>query len=221
MMMNLFSIFDPSTSSMLSFNWISILSILLMPMFYWVIPSRFQMTWKKIMINIAQEMKTNLQKKNHKFLLIFITLFMTIMMSNTMGLIPYVFTASSHIMFSMLFAFPIWLSLMLYGWINHFTKMMIHLVPLGSPNALTVFMVLIETISNLIRPITLSVRLSANMISGHLLIHLLTSIPYNMNSMYLIILPIMMTLLFLESAVAIIQSYVFITLASLYTNEIQ
>nr|YP_010937272.1 ATP synthase F0 subunit 6 [Ixodes anatis]WKW95229.1 ATP synthase subunit 6 [Ixodes anatis] len=219
-MMNLFSIFDPSTSQMFSLNWISTLSFILIPTTFWVIPSRIQMTWKKIMLNIGQEMMTNLAKKNHKFLFIFISLFIIIMMSNIMGLIPYVFTPSSHIMFSMVFAFPLWLSLMLYGWINHFNKMMIHLVPLGSPNALTVFMVLIETISNLIRPITLSVRLSANMISGHLLIHLLTSIPYNMNMMFSITLPVIMALMFLESAVAMIQSYVFITLASLYTNEI-
>nr|YP_010350388.1 ATP synthase F0 subunit 6 [Ixodes hirsti]UOK09869.1 ATP synthase subunit 6 [Ixodes hirsti] len=220
MMMNLFSIFDPSTSSMLSMNWISILSMIIIPTPFWITPSRVQMIWKKMYNFISIEMKANLSNKNQKFLFILISLFTIIMLSNLFGLIPYVFTPSSHILFSMAFAFPIWISLMFYGWINHFNKMMTHLVPMGSPAMLTVFMVLIETISNLIRPITLSVRLSANMISGHLLIHLLTSIPYNSNSMFIMIFPIMIALMFLESAVALIQSYVFITLVSLYTNEI-
>lgn len=98
--------------------------------------------------------------------------------------------------------------------------MIIHLVPIGSPGILTIFIVLIETIRNVIRPITLSVRLSANIIRGHLLIHLLTSIPYNSNQIFIIIIPIIVALIFLESAVALIQRYVFITLVSLYTNEI-
>nr|YP_010350414.1 ATP synthase F0 subunit 6 [Ixodes trichosuri]UOK09895.1 ATP synthase subunit 6 [Ixodes trichosuri] len=220
MMMNLFSIFDPSTSSMMSMNWITILSIIIIPAPFWIMPSRIQMVWKMMFKFISIEMKANLSNKNQKFLFILISLFTIIMLSNSLGLIPYVFTASSHIMFSMAFAFPIWISLMFYGWINHFNKMMIHLVPMGSPGMLTIFMVLIETISNVIRPITLSVRLSANMISGHLLIHLLTSIPYNYNQMFIMIIPIMIALMFLESAVALIQSYVFITLVSLYTNEI-
>nr|YP_054509.1 ATP synthase F0 subunit 6 [Ixodes uriae]BAD27245.1 ATPase subunit 6 [Ixodes uriae] len=220
MMMNLFSIFDPTTSTFFSLNWLALFSIVMVPTHFWVIPSRIQILWKMLSFFITSEMSANLSKKNHKFMMFFMSLFIVIMMSNLMGLVPYVFTPSSHIMFSMAFAFPIWITLMLYGWINHFNKMMIHLVPMGSPNILTIFMVLIETISNLIRPITLSVRLSANMISGHLLIHLLTSIPYNHNNMFIITMPIIMTLMFLESAVAIIQSYVFITLVSLYTNEI-
>nr|QAB05928.1 ATP synthase F0 subunit 6 [Ixodes holocyclus] len=220
MMTNLFSIFDPSTSSIFSLNWITILSIIIIPSPFWITPSRIQMIWKMMFKFISIEMKSNLSNKTQKFLFLLVSLFSIIMLSNLLGLIPYVFTPSSHIMFSMAFAFPIWISLMLYGWINHFNKMMIHLVPMGSPGMLTIFMVLIETISNVIRPITLSVRLSANMISGHLLIHLLTSIPYNSNQMFMMIMPIIVALMFLESAVALIQSYVFITLVSLYTNEI-
>nr|YP_010350310.1 ATP synthase F0 subunit 6 [Ixodes australiensis]UOK09739.1 ATP synthase subunit 6 [Ixodes australiensis] len=220
MMTNLFSIFDPSTSQFLSLNWISILNFILIPSIFWSIPSRIQMIFKIIFLKIFMEIKTNMTMKNYKFIILFVVLFTMIFLSNILGLIPFVFTPSSHIVFSMLLAFPMWLSLMLYGWINHFNKMMIHLVPMGSPMMLTIFMVIIETISNMIRPITLSIRLSANMISGHLLIHLLTSIPSNIHSSYLMIFPVIMALMFLETAVAMIQSYVFITLSSLYLNEI-
>nr|YP_010937259.1 ATP synthase F0 subunit 6 [Ixodes loricatus]WKW95216.1 ATP synthase subunit 6 [Ixodes loricatus] len=221
MMMNLFSIFDPSTSSILSMNWISIMSIIfIIPSCLWMTPSRYQFLWKKIFSKISEEMKGNLSSKTQKFNLLFIATFMIIFLFNCLGLLPYVFTPTSHITFSMMLAFPIWISLMLKGWITSFNKMMTHLVPLGSPLMLTSFMVIIETVSNIIRPITLSVRLSANMISGHLLIHLLTSIPFSAPFSFSFSFPFMMALLILESAVAIIQSYVFITLSSLYTNEI-
>jgi len=98
--------------------------------------------------------------------------------------------------------------------------MLAHLVPQSTPPALISFMVLIETISSLIRPITLSVRLAANMIAGHLLLTLLG----NQTAVRgIILIPGMLfaqiALLVLECAVAIIQSYVFIVLSSLYASE--
>nr|UNS18831.1 ATP synthase F0 subunit 6 [Ixodes ovatus] len=221
MMMNLFSIFDPSTSNFFSLNWISIFPLFFIhPSWYWANPSRYQMLWKKMILKILEEVKNNLSMKNQKFIIMFISIFSSILTFNCLGLLPYIFTPTSHIVLSMMFAFPIWISLMLKGWLTSFNKMMTHLVPMGAPILLTSFMVVIETISNIIRPLTLSVRLSANMISGHLLIHLLTSIPFSLPNMMLPIFPVMLTLLILETAVAIIQSYVFITLSSLYTNEI-
>lgn len=103
---------------------------------------------------------------------------------------------------------------------NKFNKFITHLVPLGSPIFLSSFMVLIETVRNLIRPITLSVRLMANIIRGHLLIHLLSSLSLLNNLMFLITIPIIIVLIILETAVAIIQSFVFVTLISLYINEV-
>uniref|UniRef100_UPI0030FE1ECE ATP synthase subunit 6 n=1 Tax=Ixodes trianguliceps TaxID=347913 RepID=UPI0030FE1ECE len=221
MMMNLFSIFDPSTSNYFSMNWISITATMIMiPSCYWVIPSRYQILMKIMFSKIFEELMNNLSYNKHKFILLFLSLFISIFLYNCLGLLPYIFTPTSHIIISMLMATPIWMSLMLKGWITSFNKMMTHLVPMGSPIFLTAFMVLIETISNIIRPITLSVRLSANMISGHLLIHLLTSIPFNTPSFSFFVFPIILMLMILETAVAMIQSYVFITLSSLYTNEI-
>nr|UZN43781.1 ATP synthase F0 subunit 6 [Ixodes acutitarsus] len=221
MMMNLFSIFDPSSSHFLSLNWISMLPFFFMiPLKFWIIPSRTQMMWEKMFLKILQEMKNNLSSKNQKFSIIFISTFSSIILFNCLGLFPYIFTPTSHITLSMMMAFPIWMTLMIKGWLTSFNKMMMHLVPMGAPMILTSFMVIIETVSNLIRPITLSIRLSANMISGHLLIHLLTSIPLFSPNLFTIIFPIILILMILESAVAIIQSYVFITLSSLYTNEI-
>nr|UYB78721.1 ATP synthase F0 subunit 6 [Ornithodoros turicata] len=221
MMMNLFSIFDPATSKTLTLNWTSLLlPLLFIPMIYWVIPSRIHFLWNKTSLLLFHELKNLFSKKNIKFIYIFIVLFWFILTCNFMGLFPYIFTPTSHINLSSFLALPMWLTFMLYGWINQTNHMFAHLVPLGTPIFLTVFMVCIETISNLIRPLTLSVRLTANMISGHLLLCLLSNIMENMPLINWMILPVMIILLLLEMAVAVIQSYVFITLTSLYLNEL-
>lgn len=99
--------------------------------------------------------------------------------------------------------------------------MFAHLVPQNTPPILIPFIVIIETIRNIIRALTLSVRLSANIIAGHLLITLLRRLGLSINTYYIIILLfIQITLLILESAVAIIQSYVFIVLRTLYYREV-
>jgi F-type H+-transporting ATPase subunit a len=95
------------------------------------------------------------------------------------------------------------------------------MVPLRTPFILTPFMVLIETISNVIRPITLAIRLTANIIAGHLLLTLIRSIALTLPKILIVILILTQILLLsLELAVAVIQSYVFVTLSNLYSREV-
>nr|YP_010028942.1 ATP synthase F0 subunit 6 [Argas persicus]QOU09730.1 ATP synthase F0 subunit 6 [Argas persicus]UNO54395.1 ATP synthase F0 subunit 6 [Argas persicus] len=221
MMNNLFSIFDPSTSPNMSLNWISIFSIIFItPMMYWANPSRIHFYWLLISKFLMKELKNNFSKTNMKFLFLFLSIFWLILSMNFLGLYPYIFTPTSHINITSFMALPMWLSFMLFGWVMHFNKMFSHLVPLGTPIFLSSFMVCIETISNMIRPLTLAVRLSANMISGHLLICLLSNILHYNSLMFPLIIPVMLILMLLESAVAMIQSYVFIMLTTLYLSEI-
>jgi F-type H+-transporting ATPase subunit a len=94
-------------------------------------------------------------------------------------------------------------------------------VPQGTPSALIIFIVLIETIRNFIRPGTLAIRLTANIIAGHLLITLLGNTGSSiLNYILILLLIIQILLLILESAVAIIQSYVFTVLRTLYSREV-
>nr|QNV11577.1 ATP synthase F0 subunit 6 [Leuctra nigra] len=224
MMTNLFSVFDPSTSVMnLSLNWIStILGLLLVPSLYWFMPSRYSLIWSKILLTLHNEFKTLLGPTGHPgSTFMFISLFSLILFNNFLGLFPYVFTSSSHLTLTLALALPLWLSFMIYGWINHTQHMFAHLVPQGTPAVLMPFMVCIETISNVIRPGTLAVRLAANMIAGHLLLTLLgntgPSLSYSILSLLIIA---QIALLVLESAVAIIQSYVFAVLSTLYSSEV-
>nr|YP_010535640.1 ATP synthase F0 subunit 6 [Alectorobius peruvianus]UYB78526.1 ATP synthase F0 subunit 6 [Alectorobius peruvianus] len=221
MMMNLFSTFDPSTTNTLSINWISTLLIfMLTPQLYWSAPSRLHTIWFILSGYLLNDLNSLFDKKKKLFMLLCLTLFWFIMTNNSMGLFPYIFTSTSHINLTTILALPLWLTLMLYGWINQTNHMFSHLVPNGTPLPLSIFMVLIETTSNLIRPVTLSIRLSANMISGHLLLCLLSNILESLPMFFLFVTPLLMVLLTLEVAVATIQSYVFITLFSLYLNEL-
>lgn len=99
--------------------------------------------------------------------------------------------------------------------------MFAHLVPQGTPGVLMPFMVCIETIRNVIRPGTLAVRLSANIIAGHLLMTLIGNTGPGMGSLMVGFLVLgQLCLLILESAVSIIQGYVFSVLRTLYSSEV-
>nr|AFU50198.1 ATP synthase F0 subunit 6 [Phaedon armoraciae] len=221
MMMNLFSSFDPTSSFSLSLNWLStLIGLMMIPPFFWLIPSRLNMLWIKITLTLHKEFKIIMNKNSNGNTLIFISLFMFILMNNFIGLFPYIFTSTSHMVLTLSMALPLWLSFMIYGWINYTMHMFTHLVPQGTPGILMPFMVCIETISNIIRPGTLAIRLSANMIAGHLLLTLLGNTGSSMSLMMLnILLLTQILLLILESAVSIIQAYVFVILSTLYSSE--
>nr|AYE40281.1 ATP synthase F0 subunit 6 [Daphnia magna] len=223
MMANLFSIFDPASTLNLPLNWFaSILGLFLLPWVYWVQSNRYHKMFSMISNQLHLEFKTLVGPASSQgHTLIFISLFMFILFNNLLGLAPYVFTASSHLAMTLSLAMPLWFSFMIYGWFNHTRHMLAHLVPLGTPGILMPFMVLIETISNLIRPGTLAVRLAANMIAGHLLLVLLGNQGPSLSSSLLsFLLGTQILLLTLEGAVAVIQSYVFAVLATLYSSEV-
>nr|QQQ88923.1 ATP synthase F0 subunit 6 [Hyalella franciscae] len=220
MMANLFSIFDPATPNFLSSNWISsILFILLMPFFQWVVSTRYTSLFNKLKIYLYSEFYP-IVKKTSFILLISLSMLLFIMFNNVMGLFPYVFTSSAHLSLSLSLGLSMWISLMMYGWLNNSSNLLVHLIPQGTPFILMPFMVIIETISNAIRPGTLAVRLSANMIAGHLLLSLLSD-AFSITPLLLtpLLLSAELALMSLEVAVAFIQSYVFSVLVTLYISE--
>nr|WFP43244.1 ATP synthase F0 subunit 6 [Callimenellus fumidus] len=226
MMTSLFSIFDPTTSiTLLPFhmNWIStFLGLLITPLSFWLIPSRCNVIWLTIMKFLHYEFNLLLKKDPTGSTSIFIPLFLFILYNNVLGLFPYIFTSSSHMVMTLSLALPLWLGFMIFGWLKNTKHMFAHLMPQGTPGPLMPFMVCIESISNLIRPATLAIRLAANMIAGHLLLTLLgnTGPLLSFLPTGLLILT-QMALLMLESAVSIIQAYVFTVLCTLYSSEVK
>nr|URX54478.1 ATP synthase F0 subunit 6 [Neotermes sp. 8 AB-2022a] len=224
MMSNLFSVFDPTTSMNMPLNWTStFMGLVFIPISMWLIPSRHLMTWNLLTTKLHNEFKMLLgnNKKSSGSSFLFVSLFSLILFNNFLGLFPYIFTSTSHLTMTLTLALPLWTSFMLFGWINNMNHMFEHLVPQGTPPVLMPFMVCIETISNVIRPGTLAVRLTANMIAGHLLLTLLgNNGPTISSSLLWLLITAQILLMILESAVAVIQSYVFAVLSTLYSSEV-
>nr|YP_010580870.1 ATP synthase F0 subunit 6 [Pyrops lathburii]UAT98608.1 ATP synthase F0 subunit 6 [Pyrops lathburii]UZT27055.1 ATP synthase F0 subunit 6 [Pyrops lathburii] len=216
MMTSLFSTFDPTTS-ILQINWIIMTTpMIILPKCFWVKKSRWNKTMKLMEKKLTMEFKN---MTHHKEMMIMsISVFTFIMMMNVMGLFPYIFTATSHLSISMSIALPMWLMMNIYGWTKFTNSMFKHLLPKGTPTMISPMMILIETSGNIIRPISLSVRLTANMIAGHLLMTLLGNTA-SMEKM-MMIMPLQMMLTAFESAISIIQAYVLSTLITLYSSEI-
>lgn len=222
MINNLFSVFDPSSSITLAPNWTrrTILVLIIGPTF-WLIPNPIVLALSKIKSTLHYEIKNLLGPQSFPGrTLLLISIFFFLVFNNFIGLFPYIFTSTSHIAITLSLALPLWLSFIIFGWLNYTKYILAHLVPQGTPSALISFIVLIETVRNMIRPGTLAIRLSANMIAGHLLLTLLgNQTTENTPLIVSLLLLVQILLLVLESAVAIIQSYVFIVLSTLYSSE--
>nr|QGT34989.1 ATP synthase F0 subunit 6 [Orthonychiurus folsomi] len=221
-MTNLFSVFDPASSVQNYSNWMSSTFVLLLiPSSLWILKNRISQMNSLITNTLFQEMKILLSAISPTGgTIMFLSILIFIVFNNFLGLFPYIFTSTSHLICSLSLSLPFWLSFMIFGWLKSYNHMLAHLVPQSTPGPLMMFMVIIETVSNIIRPLTLAVRLSANMIAGHLLMTLLgnqTASAYNLTLALLLLTQVI--LLTLESAVAIIQSYVFAVLSSLYSSE--
>nr|YP_009557833.1 ATP synthase F0 subunit 6 [Acanthopagrus schlegelii x Pagrus major]QAX27202.1 ATP synthase F0 subunit 6 [Acanthopagrus schlegelii x Pagrus major] len=159
----------------------------------------------------------------HKWALILASLMIFLLSLNLLGLLPYTFTPTTQLSVNLGFAFPLWLGTVLIGFHNQPNLSLAHLLPEGTPLLLIPILIIIETISLLIRPIALGVRLTANLTAGHLLIQLIST-------GFFVLLPLqpvvagltgllLLMLSLLEVAVAIIQAYVFVLLLSLYLQE--
>jgi len=150
-----------------------------------------------------------------------IGLFFFIFFNNFLGLFPYIFTASSHIIFTFILRLVAWLGLNFLRSLVQVKFVLAHLVPQGTPMFLAPLIVLIELTRNIIRPITLSVRLAANIVAGHLIICLISSSIAKVDRVSLFFLAFIFfsALMMLEVAVRLIQSYVIATLYFIYCRD--
>uniref|UniRef100_UPI0030E03D2A ATP synthase subunit 6 n=1 Tax=Taeniothrips eucharii TaxID=1818613 RepID=UPI0030E03D2A len=219
-MLSLFMSFDPK-SSILELNWICfVLPIVLTLYIMWINLSRLNLLKNKLIKEIENQFKIALKTYKDSSNNMFTSIFVILMASNLMGLFPNMFTGTSHIFLNLTMSVSMWMGFMLYGWLIFPKKMLAHLVPSGTPLMLINFMVLIETISNTIRPFTLSIRLMANMVSGHLLLTLMGNTMSKLNLILLMTMTVVqMALISLEMGVALIQAYVFCMLLTLYSDE--
>jgi len=218
MINRLFSSFDPSINSIK----IRFVPLLIAVVFLWIglqiynLKSRGWLILSNIKTKLEEDLIARINNFNKKGKINLLrSLFFLILILNVIGLIPYIFTLTAHILISLSLRLPLWTGLVLFRLKNNTQHFLSHLVPLSTPMALSNFIVLVETVSQIIRPITLSVRLAANITAGHILIALCRSNIIIINTQSSILL----VLLILETAVAFIQSYVFTVLISIYLSE--
>lgn len=224
-MTNLFRAFDPSSILGLSLNWLSSSLILIfLPSIYFIQTSRRLAFWKKLSSVLHVEFSRVLGiaiKPGVTWVVV--SLFVFIFLNNRLGLFPYIFTSSRHITFAVSLALPLWAGHVFWSWFKQPQFALAHLVPTGTPGALIAFIVLIELTRNLIRPLTLRVRLIANLTAGHLLLCLISS---NLSvkvfgPRFVLVVSGLVILVVLEIAVSLIQAYVFTLLMRLYLEEVQ
>nr|YP_004021909.1 ATP synthase F0 subunit 6 [Crocodylus palustris]ACZ02711.1 ATP synthase F0 subunit 6 [Crocodylus palustris] len=171
----------------------------------------------------TKQIMTPVNKPGHKWSLMLISLLTMLILNNLLGLLPYTFTPTTQLSMNMALALPLWLATVLVGLRSKPASSLAHLLPEGTPTPLIPILILIETISLLIRPIALAVRLTANLTAGHLLMHLISTAALSLMTTSTLLagltLTILAMLILLEIAVAMIQAYVFTLLLSLYLQE--
>lgn len=142
-------------------------------------------------------------------------LMLTILFFNFLSILPFFFSFTSQVSFNFFWGLRLWLGLFSFGVINNLKYVLSHFVPEGTPTPLIWFLFFVELISNIIRPLTLVVRLLANILAGHLLIILLSKMVF----IFMPLTIIYAGLNLVEFFVSLIQSYIFVTMLCLYFSE--
>jgi F-type H+-transporting ATPase subunit a len=161
-----------------------------------------------------------------KFFPLVFTLFMFILTANLIGIIPYTFTVTSHLIVTLALAMTVFLTVLLYGLYKNGFKFFKLFVPHGIPIYILPLIVVIEVISFLSRPVSHSVRLFANMLAGHITLKVFAGFVTGLGALGAVgwagaVLPLAMTtaLTALELLVAFLQAYVFTILTCIYLND--
>jgi len=185
-----------------------------------LVPGRMQLSGEVIYNMVADMLQKNSGAKGKKFIPFIFTLFLFIMMCNLFGMIPYAFTVTSHISITLALAMMVFLTVTLVGIFLHGLHFFSLFLPKGTPWWLAPLMILIEVFTYLARPMTLSLRLAANMIAGHVLLKVMAGFIVSL-VIYLKFLPIPLIVLLIgfEIFVAILQAYIFSILSCVYLND--
>nr|YP_010489412.1 ATP synthase F0 subunit 6 [Cuneopsis demangei]UWM10826.1 ATP synthase F0 subunit 6 [Cuneopsis demangei] len=228
MLMDIFSSLDAGVYSSFSasgFVWLSGfvgLSISLVGV--WVSLSSISVMFFSLVNVVLDLVKSCSGKFFGGFALGQVSLFMMIFIVNISGMVPSVFSPTSHLSLTLVLAMVVWFCLVFSGWAYSWQKSAGHLVPTGSPIVLIPLLVLIESVSILIRPITLGVRLAANITMGHLMLHVIGE--YVAEFFYGISIfgsllgsLVMWGYVIFEFAVSFLQAYVFVLLVGLYSSD--
>lgn len=227
MLIDIFSSFDPDINYFSSYPlifWLFSLTIISsIQVSFWVRPRWTFWLISSISTIIIDQVHRTTGLHLKGFNSILSPLFIIIIFSNLIGLIPYVFRTTSHLLFTLSYALPLWLILVISATLKAPKSTIAHLLPANTPAWLSPPLVLIETVSIIVRPITLSFRLAANIRAGHIVLCLIgiylsstifTSVTYS-----LLLILVRIGYIIFEIGICLIQAYIFCLLLSLYADE--
>jgi F-type H+-transporting ATPase subunit a len=191
-----------------------------------LIPTRFQSMAELSYEFVANTLKSSIGDEGMRFFPLVFSLFMFILTANMIGIIPYTFTVTSHLIVTVSLALLVFLTVFIYGLYKNGFKFFKLFVPHGIPIYILPLIMVIEVISFLSRPVSHSVRLFANMLAGHITLKVFAGFVTSLSALGAVgaagaILPLVMTtaLTGLEVLVAFLQAYVFTILTCIYLND--
>lgn len=190
----------------------------------YLVPTRWQAVIELIYGQIVSMVMDNIGEG--KYVPLIWTIFINLAIMNLVGIVPYTFTPTAHIIIGFGMSLSILIAVTYLGFENYGSNYLAMMMPSGSPMVLAIFLVVIELISQLAKGVSLGVRLAANITAGHLLFAILSGFTWTMLTAggilsVLSIFPMLIVIFItvLEMAVALIQAYVFSILTSIYVSE--
>lgn len=190
-----------------------------------LIPTRMQSMAEMVYEFVANTVRENVGSEGMRFFPFVFSLFIFVLAANLLGMIPGTFTVTSHIIVTAALAVLVIAVVIIYGFMNHGMHFLSVFVPSNVPAPLLVLLVPIEVISFLSRPLSLSVRLFANMLAGHIALKIFAGFVAMLltGGIWAVLAPLPLALTValtaLEMLVAVLQAYVFAVLTCVYLND--
>jgi F-type H+-transporting ATPase subunit a len=184
-----------------------------------LVPGRWQSLAELSYEFIANMIRENVGTEGRKYFPFIFTLFMFILMGNLLGMIPYSYTFTSQIVVTFAIAITIFLGVTVIGIVLHGFHFFTLFVPPGMPIVLAPLLIPIEVISYFVRPVSLSVRLFANMMAGHTMMKVFAGFTAALGVLGIAPILLLVALTGFEIMVAVLQAYVFTVLTCLYLND--
>ena len=185
-----------------------------------IIPTKIQLITELSYTFVSKMISDTAGPKAKPYFPFIFTLFMFVLFCNMVGMLPYSFTVTSHIIVTFMLATIIFIGVTILGFVKHGIKYLQLFVPKGVPVVLLPLIIIIEIISYLSRPVSLSVRLFANMMAGHTMLKVFGGFVISLGLLGgWLLLGFSVALTGLEILVAFLQAYVFAILTCIYLND--
>jgi len=189
-----------------------------------LLPSRLQLVIEDLYTFVVDTIRQQTGNEGLKFFIFYFLVFFFILISNLLGLVPFCFTTTSHLIMVSFLALTANIAFVLIGFSKHGLSFLNYFIPSSAPRPLIPLITVIELVSYLLRTFSLSIRLFANMMAGHILLYILASFVLRLAGTGLFIaaflpLVLMVGVFALELGICFIQAYVFLVLLSIYLSD--